>query len=66
MRGGKREGAGAPKGNLNAVKSGVYSQQIRHALGDETNVQDFTKLILRRTTIVKARQARRLNPPVVK
>ena len=28
-RGGKRPGAGAPKGNLNAFKSGRYSKQMR-------------------------------------
>ncbi len=28
-RGGRRRGAGAPKGNLNAVKSGRYSRRLR-------------------------------------
>ncbi len=28
-RGGKRPGAGAPKGNLNAMKSGRYSKQMK-------------------------------------
>jgi len=28
-RGGKRPGAGAPKGNLNALKHGLRSQQVR-------------------------------------
>ncbi len=28
-RGGARPGAGAPKGNLNALKPGRYSQQLR-------------------------------------
>lgn len=29
-RGGKRPGAGAPKGNLNALKQGGHSAQLRH------------------------------------
>jgi len=29
-RGGRRPGAGAPKGNLNALKHGQGSQQLRH------------------------------------
>ncbi len=36
MRGGKRPGAGAPMGNLNSLKNGGYSQQLRHALYGNT------------------------------
>lgn len=32
MRGGKREGAGAPKGNLNRLKHGKRSKQLEQAL----------------------------------
>jgi hypothetical protein len=35
-RGGKRPGAGAPSGNLNSLKNGEYSQQLRHALYGNT------------------------------
>lgn len=31
-RGGRRAGAGAPRGNLNAIKSGSYSKQLQDAL----------------------------------
>lgn len=31
-RGGKRPGAGAPKGNLNALKAGLYSRRVRRGL----------------------------------
>ena len=32
-RGGPRPGAGAPRGNLNALKTGTYSKQLRAAIG---------------------------------
>ena len=32
MRGGNRPGAGAPRGNLNALKDGEFSRQLRQAL----------------------------------
>jgi uncharacterized protein YjcR len=32
-RGGPRPGAGAPKGNLNALKTGAHSKQLRAAIG---------------------------------
>ena len=34
--GGKRTGAGAPKGNLNAFKNGGASQQLKQALSQGT------------------------------
>ena len=43
-RGGKRSGAGAPKGNLNAVKTGQYSVRLRaiaRALSDVPQVRDL-------------------------
>ena len=43
-RGGKRPGAGAPKGNLNAVKTGQYSVRLRaiaRALSDVPQVRDL-------------------------
>lgn len=33
-RGGKRPGAGAKKGNLNALKTGLHSKKIRHLLNE--------------------------------
>jgi hypothetical protein len=35
-RGGRRPGAGAPRGNLNAVKHGLESLQIKSALRSGT------------------------------
>jgi hypothetical protein len=32
-RGGPRPGAGAPRGNLNALKTGAHSRQMRAAIG---------------------------------
>jgi len=32
-RGGPRPGAGAPRGNLNALKTGAHSKQLRAAIG---------------------------------
>ena len=43
-RGGKRPGVGAPKGNLNAVKTGQYSVRLRaiaRALSDVPQVRDL-------------------------
>ena len=42
--GGKRPGAGAPRGNLNAVKTGQYSVRLRaiaRALSDVPQVRDL-------------------------
>jgi len=33
-RGGKRPGAGAQKGNLNALRTGQYSERMRELLDD--------------------------------
>lgn len=43
-RGGKRPGAGAPKGNINAVKTGRYSKRLRavaRALNSIPELRDF-------------------------
>ncbi len=37
-RGGKRPGAGAPRGNLNALKDGVYSQQLKRIHREEVRI----------------------------
>ncbi len=37
-RGGKRPGAGAPKGNLNAIKSGTYSRQLKATFQQQKNI----------------------------
>lgn len=37
-RGGRRAGAGAPKGNLNAIKSGVYSKQLSRLHQEEVRI----------------------------
>jgi hypothetical protein len=35
-RGGPRPGAGAPRNNLNALKNGEFSRQLRNALNEGT------------------------------
>ena len=45
-RGGKRPGAGAPRGNLNSLKNGEYSQQLRHALYGNT-LQEWDQFLAR-------------------
>lgn len=45
-RGGRRAGAGAPAGNLNAIKSGAYSRQLKDSM------------IHQKQILSKARQAR--------
>lgn len=42
-RGGKRPGAGAPRGNLNALKDGVYSLQLKRIRLDELRILRTTK-----------------------
>ena len=37
-RGGKRPGAGAPRGNLNALKDGVYSLQLKRIHREELRI----------------------------
>jgi len=34
MRGGRRPGSGAPKGNMNALKHGKYSMKVKELLED--------------------------------
>ena len=43
-RGGNRPGAGAPRGNMNAVKTGQYSVRLRaiaRALGEVPQIRDM-------------------------
>ncbi len=40
-RGGKRFGAGTPQGNLNALKNGQYSRQLRQAFLDKMEWRRF-------------------------
>lgn len=34
QKGGRRPGAGAPKGNLNALKTGAHSKKVRELLDE--------------------------------
>ena len=61
LRGGKRPGAGAPRGNLNAVKSGRYSRRLRaiaRGLGSIPEVRDFLLDFQRRQRREERRAAR--------
>jgi hypothetical protein len=44
--GGKRSGAGAPKGNFNAIKNGARSRQFRYALHKGT-MQEWRDVLSR-------------------
>ncbi len=48
-RGGKRPGAGAPKGNLNALKSGRYSKRVRALRGALAAIPKTTDLLVQTT-----------------
>jgi len=52
-RGGFRKGAGAPKGNLNAVKSGRYSAQLDAAFRAVVSREDIRPIFL---AIIKKRR----------
>ncbi|GEM_PF-3513875 len=54
-RGGKRPGAGAPKGNLNALKNGRNSPRIREYMLNLLTMPEFAELLL----FVMARKGRR-------
>lgn len=56
-RGGKRPGAGAPKGNLNAFKTGRNSLQLKAALGALLTNEDTRDLML---AIIDNQRRRRL------
>ena len=61
-RGGKRPGAGAPKGNLNAVKTGQYSVRLRaiaKALTEVPQIRDMLTEAERRQN-KQQRKAQRL------
>ena len=45
-RGGRRPGAGAPKGNLNALKTGAYSRQLGAAIGALLSVPQTRAVML--------------------
>jgi hypothetical protein len=45
-RGGRRPGAGAPKGNLNSLKNGEYSMQLRQALNG-SSVKEWHDFLFR-------------------
>ena len=60
-RGGRRPGAGAPKGNLNAVKTGRYSKRLRtvaRALSSIPELSDFFLEFQRRQRRGNRRAAR--------
>ena len=45
-RGGKRPGAGAPKGNHNALKTGKYSKRFRDAISTLMNTPEFRAILI--------------------
>ena len=45
-RGGPRPGAGAPRGNLNALKTGAHSKQLRAAIGALLAVPETRRAML--------------------
>ena len=46
-RGGKRPGSGAPKGNLNGLKSGRRSQQLNNLIAALTDTPSIRRILLR-------------------
>ena len=60
-RGGKRPGAGAPKGNLNGLKHGKTSRQFHRLLGilgDDPEAMRLVRLIVRGDEARKKRHRR--------
>jgi hypothetical protein len=45
-RGGRRPGAGAPKGNLNALRTGAHSKQLSATIGALLSVPETRGVIL--------------------
>jgi hypothetical protein len=45
-RGGRRPGAGAPRGNLNALRTGAYSKQLSAAIGALLSVPQTRRVML--------------------
>ena len=45
-RGGKRPGAGAPKGNHNALKTGRHSKRFREAMSNLINTPEFRAILI--------------------
>ncbi|MDI6857497.1 MAG: hypothetical protein QME71_04175 [Dehalococcoidia bacterium] len=57
MRGGRRSGAGAPRGNLNALKHGRRSQQLQRLFYRALNSPDADRALQnlhRAVTLIKA------------
>ena len=44
-RGGRRPGAGAPKGNFNGLKGGAYSRRMRFALATLLSVPEYRQVV---------------------
>ena len=61
-RGGARPGAGAPRGNLNAIKSGAYSPKFQALVDAMAQVPELRNIFLefRRHELRRQRRARRL------
>jgi len=55
--GGRRPGAGAPKGNLNALKGGNHSQQLKAAIDAMVNNEETRRVLL---AIVEKRRRDRI------
>ena len=45
-RGGRRPGAGAPKGNHNALKTGKYSKRFKEAMSNLINTPEFRAILI--------------------
>ena len=58
-RGGKRPGAGAPRGNVNALRHGLHSQQFRQLVQQLAAIPEM-RLFLARFAELHARQPARL------
>ncbi len=56
-RGGRRPGAGAPKGNLNALKHGLRSQQVRMLAEELSRHPAFRRYLQRLARLARRRRA---------
>src|SRR3972149_494117 len=63
QRGGRRPGAGAPKGNLNALKHGETSRQMQHLATALALVPGTRKALLRLMAPPRRQQAPARPPP---
>ena len=57
LRGGRRPGAGAPKGNLNALKTGVHSRQLKIAVEAMLSRDEIRPILL---AIIEKRRRERM------